>query len=107
MHDSLQYAILPAADGQPAIATTHSATYQAAIDGAADVVNTWLEAPAEQSLLDLLHEWLARVPSSAGEPFQDAFILRLQQRLRAGCEGVVESAVMPAEPTQVEGQVDA
>ncbi|MCW1936646.1 hypothetical protein OMD46_10620 [Pseudomonas sp. MDMC_285] len=69
MHDAHLYAILPAADGQPAAVTTHSVVYQAAVDGAADVLNTWLGNPNEQNLLELMHERLDRTPGSAREPF--------------------------------------
>ena len=105
MHDAHLYAILPAADGQPAAVTTHSVVYQAAVDGAADVLNTWLGNPNEQNLLELMHERLDRTPGSAREPFSDAFMLRLQQRLRAHHKAPATSPVASPESEQ-EGQDD-
>ncbi|MCY1276074.1 hypothetical protein D9M68_310490 [compost metagenome] len=106
MHDTYLYATLPAADDQPAITTTHLAAYQDAVDGAAVAVTAWLQAPAEHSLLEVLHGWLERLPGSTQEPFRDAFILRLQQRLRACHEGAAEPNASP-EQAQTEGYRDA
>lgn len=77
------YAILPAADGQQAVTTTHAAIFQDAINGGANVVEEWFRSPSESSLLELLQHWLDRVPGSARQAFIDAFVLRLEQRLRA------------------------
>ena len=105
MRDTYLYATLPAADGQPAISTTHSVAYQAAVDCAVDVLNSWLGKPNGQNLLELMHERLDHAPASAHEPFRDAFILRLQQRLRANHEATATSPIVPPESEQ-EGQED-
>ncbi|HCE5725376.1 hypothetical protein FA469_24080 [Pseudomonas aeruginosa] len=100
MLDIHLYASLPAADGQPAVFTTHSASYQPAVTGAAEAVEGWLKAPFEQPLLDLFHGWIERIPCRVREPFRDAFLLRLEQHLRA-CHASL-SQVPPAPTSEQE-----
>lgn len=76
-------ATLPAADGQPSMTTRHPATYQEAVIAAACVVEQWLAEPLSHSLVDLLNHWLDRMPGSARTSFQDGFLMRIEQRLRA------------------------
>ncbi|PMU11723.1 MULTISPECIES: hypothetical protein [unclassified Pseudomonas] len=83
MEYEVRRAILPAADGQTSIATRHPASYQDAITAAASVAEQWLAQPLTHSLVDLLNHWMERMPGSARTPFQEAFLMRLEQRLRA------------------------
>lgn len=76
-------ATLPAADGQSSITTRHPASYQDAVTAAASVAEQWLADPLTHSLVDLLNHWMARMPGSVRTPFQEAFLMRLEQRLRA------------------------
>lgn len=76
-------ATLPAADGQPSVTTRHPATYQDAVTAAACVVEQWLAEPLSHSLVDVLNHWLDRMPGSARTSFQDGFLMRIEQRLRA------------------------
>ena len=76
-------AILPAADDQPSITTRHPVAYQEAVTAAASEAEQWLAEPLSHSLVDLLNDWMERMPGSVRIPFQEAFLLRLEQRLRA------------------------
>ncbi|MFP3851252.1 LasR-specific antiactivator QslA [Pseudomonas sp. W5-01] len=83
MSPELRCAILPAADGQPSITTRHPVAYQEAVTAAATEAEQWLAEPLSHSLVDLLNNWMERMPGSVRTPFREAFLLRLEQRLRA------------------------
>ncbi|MGV8887079.1 MAG: hypothetical protein ACOH2P_03230 [Pseudomonas sp.] len=82
MADKSSFAILPAINDQPSIVTRHPASFQDAITGAASIAEQWMASPSKQSLVDLLDHWKERMPGSARAPFQEAFLMRLEQRLR-------------------------
>ncbi|MES2820124.1 MAG: LasR-specific antiactivator QslA [Pseudomonadota bacterium] len=76
------FAILPAADGQPAVTTRWPARYQEAVEGAARVVEQWL-VNVDAPLINVLQHYRSSIPPHAFEPFEAAFFLRLEQRLRS------------------------
>jgi hypothetical protein len=81
MPESL-YAVLPSADGQPAIDTQWSANYQEAIDGGADAFEQWL-ADQNEPLASCLNNHKQRLPGRAVDAFELGFLHRLEQRLRS------------------------
>lgn len=97
MNNATRRAILGPADGQPAMPTIHEAKYQAAVDGGAAFAEQWLAAPGQPSLPEQLAVFLNRMPGGAYQAFQDGFLLRLEQHLRAGSgsERVTSPAPQP------------
>ena len=76
------FCTLPAADGQPAVTLRWPARYQEAVEGAGLVVEHWL-AHFDLPLVELLQGYRNRIPAHAFAPFEAAFFLRLEQRLRS------------------------
>lgn len=81
MPESL-YAVLPSADGQPAIDTQWPANYQEVIDGGADAFEHWLTEQNEP-LARCLNSHKQRLPGRIVEAFELGFLHRLEQRLRS------------------------
>ena len=78
----LLFAVLPSADGQPAIDTQWHANYQEAINGGSNAFEHWL-ADQSEPLARCLNNHQQHLPGRAADAFELGFLHRLEQRLRS------------------------